>query len=67
MKTNTKDLLKTLEMAVESLVTDSATKDFTPQLGTALGGLRTACDAVAAHLQLSSKPAAPTPPAKPTA
>lgn len=59
MKTKPEDLLKTVNTAVETLKADSGEKEFTPQLGSALGGLRTAKDGLEAHLAKTSvKPAA---------
>jgi hypothetical protein len=58
MKTKINDLLTAVKNAVESLKEDSATPEFTPQLGTALGGLRTAQEGLSAHLALP-KPADP--------
>lgn len=62
MKTKLDELLKTVATAVETLKDDAADKAFTPQLGSALGGLRTAKDGIEAHLAKAkpetTKPAA---------
>ena len=52
MKTKIEELLKTVTSAVETLKADAEKQDsgFTPQLGTALGGLRTAKDGLEGHL-----------------
>ncbi len=65
MKTKLDELLKAVSTAVDSLKADAGDQDsgFTPQLGTALGGLRTAEDGLKAHLSLA-KPEAPKAPAK---
>lgn len=51
MKTKVEDLLKTVSEAVDNLKADSGAKEFTPQLGSALGGLRTAKTGLRAHLE----------------
>lgn len=56
MKTKLEELLKTVTSAIETLKADAAAQEgpgdspFTPQLGSALGGLRTAKDGIEAHL-----------------
>lgn len=62
MKTKLEEVLKHVCTAIESLKEDSADKEFTPQLGSALGGLRTAKDGIEAHL---ARPKPQTPDAKP--
>jgi hypothetical protein len=63
MKTKIDEVLKHVCTAIESLKDDSVDKEFTPQLGSALGGLRTAKAGFENHLK--SKPAIA--PAKPAA
>lgn len=55
MKTKIDEVLKNVCTALESLKDDSADKEFTPQLGSALGGLRTAKVGLENHLK--AKPA----------
>lgn len=59
MKTKLEELLQTVNTAVETLKEDakggSGDSPFSPQLGSALGGLRTAKAGIEAHLKLTVK------------
>lgn len=57
LKTKPAELHKAVTAAVESLLADADSPAFTPQLAVALGGLRAAQDALAAHLTLTPPPA----------
>lgn len=62
MKTKLDELLKTVTTAVDSIKADAQDPQFTPQLGAALGGLRTAQAGMVAHLAKAT-PATPAAPA----
>jgi hypothetical protein len=54
MKTDVKALLKQVEDGVEGLKADAGAPGFSPQLGTALGGLRTAAAGLRSHVAMTA-------------
>jgi hypothetical protein len=51
MKTDIKAVLKQVSDAIDSLKADTNDAGWSPQLGTAIGGLRAAKDGLEAHVQ----------------
>lgn len=67
MKTDIKGVLNQVEKSIESLKADTNDAEWSPQLGTAIGGLRAAKDGLEAHLDVVAQKAlsAATPLTKP--